>query len=283
LSRFAPPVFAAIAAIAAAVLTGCGPTERGTVYSDAGEDEAEAGSELVAVLAPRGDEPVDATAEPPEDAPPAGDGEAEPPETGNDRAATGSEIELTAAETTEDEEDDGFSGGFSGGFASPGPTTDVPAEPQVENAANDGPRDLKLLVPINSFGPAGNGTKRVSFDDLDLLKVLNAEPVPADVVDEFPQWLSDLDGEKITLRGFMYPTYADPVKAFVLARDNQICCFGRNPKPYDLVKVILAEGEESRYIQNRPFDVVGTFHVDPQRDGDEWLRLYRIDGARVVE
>ncbi|MEM9702467.1 MAG: hypothetical protein AAF907_08490, partial [Planctomycetota bacterium] len=196
----------------------------------------------------------------------------------------------------EDSFDGSFGDGFDGSFASPEPAGadeefvvgDQPgvnkAPPTPVMAESDGEvRELTLLIPTNSFSSAGNGTLRVSFDDLDLLKVLNAEPVPADVVERFPSWLTALDGKRITLRGFMYPTYADPVKSFILARDNQICCFGRNPKPYDLVTVRLAGGESSAYIQNRPFDVVGTFRIDPKRDGDDWLRLYRIDDARVVE
>ncbi|NNJ26330.1 hypothetical protein [Alienimonas chondri] len=277
----------------AALLAGCGPAEVGTAYSDAEPTlPPESGSTVPAALSASA-----ADSKPPSDALPIGDGEP-----ARSQEPT-SEIELAAAEADEDgfdgaiassaEEDDGFAGGFApapatvaadnDGFAGGFAGDDQPGMPEPTVDDSGEPRELKLLIPINSFSPAGDGTLRVSFDDLDLLKVLNAEPVPADVVDYFPDWLRDLDGQKITLRGFMYPTYADPVRAFILARDNQICCFGRNPKSYDLVTVKLAKGEESRYIQNRPFDVVGTFHLDPQRDGEDWLRLYRIDGARIVE
>ena len=195
------------------------------------------------------------------------------------------------------EEDDEFVGGFAAPDAAPVEAADAEddesvggfapappvAPPAVESDEPAEPRELELLVPDKTFPPLATGGVRVSFDDLDLLKVLNAEPVPADVVSHLPDWLADLDGERIRLRGFMYPTYADPVERFVLARDNQICCFGRSPKPYDLVTVVLAEGAESSYIQNRPFDVAGTFRLDPVHDGDGWLRLYRIDDARVIE
>ena len=189
---------------------------------------------------------------------------------------------------SEAEEDEEFMGGFVTPAAAtePDPNAPPPGSPAALAAMSDQPaepRDLRLLLPVRTFQPAGDGAVRVSFDDLDLLKVLNAEPVPADVVEQFPDWLAGLDGKTVRLRGFMYPTYADPVRAFILARDNQICCFGRNPKPYDLVTVKLADGEESRYIQNRPFDVVGTFRIDPRREGEDWLRLYRIDAARVIE
>ena len=189
----------------------------------------------------------------------------------NDEFAGGFLAPAAAAEPAYDDE-------FVGGFAAPAPSADddLAAEP-------GGPRELELLVPTKRFPKDPAGGLRVSFDDLDLLKVLNAEPVPADVVSHFPDWLNGLDGKRVRLRGFMYPTYADPVTRFILARDNQICCFGRSPKPYDLVTVTLAEGEASAYIQNRPFDVAGTFRIDPVHDGESWLRLYRIDDAEVIE
>ena len=245
---------------------GCGPTEVGSAYTAAAEaDVKDVGGETVETPA------QDVLSIEPDAAPPNGDGQP---------GRADGDLPTVEDATAEDEEDE-FLGSFAPPTQSepPSPDDPVPADP----AEPLEPRELELLVPTHTFLPAGDGTLRVTFDDLDLLKVLNAEPVPEDVVDHLPGWLKELDGKRVTLRGFMYPTYADPVKAFILARDNQICCFGRNPKPYDLVTVKLAGGAESRYIQNRPFDVVGTFRLDPQHDGAGWLRLYRIDAARVVE
>lgn len=146
-------------------------------------------------------------------------------------------------------------------------------------------REIRLLIPERSFTVEGPGDAlRVSYDDFDLLKVLNMEPVPPEAVQHFPKWLADLDGRRVRVRGFMYPTFLESgLRAFVLARDNQICCFGRNPKIYDLVEVTLADGETSDYIQGRPFDVVGTFHIRPEADGDELWQLYQIDDAQVID
>lgn len=146
-------------------------------------------------------------------------------------------------------------------------------------------RTIKLLVPDRSFTVEGpKDALRVSYDDFDLLKVLNMEPVPANAVDHFPKWLADLDGKRVRVRGFMYPTFQETdIPGFVLARDNQICCFGRNPKIYDLVEVTLTDGETTDYIQGRPFDVVGTFHIAPEADDGELWQLYQIDDAVVVD
>ena len=83
----------------------------------------------------------------------------------------------------------------------------------------------------------------------------------------------------------MYPTFQETgLKGFVLARDNQICCFGRNPKIYDLIAVNMKSGTTTDYIQNRPFDVVGTFRIglDAVEDGTIF-GLYYIDEAAVIE
>ncbi len=144
------------------------------------------------------------------------------------------------------------------------------------------PREIKLLIKERSFQVVGpDKALRVSYDDFDLLKVLNMDPVPPTAPARMPGWLKQLDGKRIRVRGFMYPTFQDPVEVFVLARDNQICCFGRNPKIYDLVKVALRKGVTSPYIQNRPFDVVGRFHIaNTIQDG---RLLYSIDDAIVVD
>jgi hypothetical protein len=147
-----------------------------------------------------------------------------------------------------------------------------------------GPRKIELLVTQRDFTTEGpEGALRVSFDDLDLLKVLNMEPVPEDAVRHFPGWLKGLDGQRIRLRGFMYPTFESTgITQFVLARDNQICCFGRNPKVYDLVSIDMRPGKTTDYIQNRPFDVVGTFRIDLLAEGGKPLGLYWIEDAVVI-
>ena len=83
-----------------------------------------------------------------------------------------------------------------------------------------------------------------SYDDIDLLKILNMEPVPTDAPKKFPSWLNELDGKRIRIRGFMYPTFeATGLTEFTMARDNGICCFVRQPKIYDIIGIALADGE----------------------------------------
>ena len=117
------------------------------------------------------------------------------------------------------------------GVLEPSITPPVPGQPALANETPAEPREIKLLVKEKKFKAEGpDGALRVSYDDLDLLKILNMEPVPVDAADHFPTWLKDLDGKRIRIRGFMYPPFQETeIPFFVLARDNQICCFGRNP------------------------------------------------------
>jgi hypothetical protein len=159
----------------------------------------------------------------------------------------------------------------------------IPASPTAEPLPG-GPR---LLVPERTFRLDGRPRAlRVTYDDLDLLRILNlGDPLPPDdvVLDLFPDWLTELDGKTIRLRGFMYPSFEQELSRFILTRDTGACCFGPNPKVYYLIGVTLKEGTTVRYIGDRPFDVVGTFHIQPvYRDG-QWYQLYRITDAVVVE
>jgi hypothetical protein len=162
--------------------------------------------------------------------------------------------------------------------------TGVADAPMVENSASSEPRKMELLIPEKQFRKErGTTALRVTYDDVDLLKVLNMEPVPVDAVNHFPGWLKELDGKTIRIRGFMFPTFeATGLTSFTLARDNGICCFVRQPKIYDIIGVVLADGVTTDYIEGRPFDVEGTFHIDPQADEKDLSRLYRIDNAKVL-
>lgn len=157
------------------------------------------------------------------------------------------------------------------------PPAVIPEPPPLE------PREMKLLVPERQL-PMEKGAVRVSFDDLDLLKVLDAEPVPLDVLDHFPKWLSELDGKTIRLKGWMFPPPRETdLPAFLFVRDNQICCFGRRPKVYDKLGVIMKEGATTNYIQGHPFDVIGTLKYKARVINGELDFLYTIVDAQVVD
>jgi len=149
------------------------------------------------------------------------------------------------------------------------------------------PLEIKLLVPHKEFTREGK-TKalRVTFDDLDLLKVCNMEPVPPDVMNYLPDWLKNLNGQKIILRGWMFPSgRQEGISSFMFVRDNGICCFGRDPKVYDKLAVTMHPNMTTSYIAGRPFDVEATLLIEPDIEGPEegmWW-LYHLEDARVID
>ena len=157
--------------------------------------------------------------------------------------------------------------------------------PEIDNSAAKSANKIELLIPEKSFRrERGTDAVRISYDDIDLLKILNMEPVPPNAAEYFPEWLKSLNGKQIRIRGWMYPTFVpEGLTSFTLARDNGICCFQRMPKIYDVIFVKLEEGQSSDYIDQRPFDVEGTFRIDNESDGSELPRLYKIENARVLD
>lgn len=147
------------------------------------------------------------------------------------------------------------------------------------------PREIKLLVKDRKFLVEGpEEAIRVNYDDINLLKVLNMEPVPEDAPKQMPGWMKNLEGKRIRIRGFMSPSFkARGLEAFLMGRDNQVCCFPGNAKVYDLFPVKMRNGVTTDFILNRPFDVVGVFHIKPWCEDGEWIRIYEITDAVIVQ
>ena len=146
------------------------------------------------------------------------------------------------------------------------------------------PGGVRILVPERTLATdPGTGALRASFDDLDLLKVLNMDPVTADAAEKMPQWLKDLNGKQVILRGYMKPDFiAEGLTRFIFVRDTGLCCFGPVPRIYDMVQVKLKEGTTTEYIELRPFDVVGTFRIEMMTLDEEIYGLYFFDDARII-
>jgi hypothetical protein len=161
-------------------------------------------------------------------------------------------------------------------------TTQPVATAAADTAA---PREVKILVKERIFEVEGpEDAIRVSFDDIDLLKVINMEPVTADAPDHMPKWLKDLNGKRIRLRGYMYPAFMETgLTSFLIARDTQTCCFGSTAKLYDRFLVRMRKGVTTNYLLRTPFDVVGVFRIEPVMLDGELFQIYQIDDAIVIE
>jgi hypothetical protein len=117
------------------------------------------------------------------------------------------------------------------------------------------------------------GAQRIHYD---LLQPAADEPVPPEAV--------ALEGKKVFIKGYMYPSKNSVVKEFVLCRDNKECCFGGQPKPTDMILVRMKDpptAEYSTWMRR----VAGTFRVlATQRDAEQGVRhqiVYQLEADHL--
>jgi len=77
-----------------------------------------------------------------------------------------------------------------------------------------------------------------------------------------PQAAFALDNQKVFLKGYMMPPdrTSEGLREFILCRDNGDCCFGGQPKVYDMVQVTMPPNAKAAY-NTYPRKVVGTFRI----------------------
>ena len=70
----------------------------------------------------------------------------------------------------------------------------------------------------------------------------------------------------IFIKGWMYQQLkTSDITEFVLLKDSGECCFGGNPKPYDMIQVNMAEGVTADGYTSMIY-VAGTLTADPSVD-----------------
>ena len=101
------------------------------------------------------------------------------------------------------------------------------------------------------------------------------EPLQKAAAGAIPPEVQELDGKKIYINGYMYPTSElKGIKSFVLCRDNGTCCFGGQPKLVDMVEVKLKDPLTTNYTTSL-HGIGGTLRVKAEdvswRIGDRSL------------
>jgi hypothetical protein len=97
-----------------------------------------------------------------------------------------------------------------------------------------------------------------------------------------PESIESLAGQRIRIRGFILPPpQKRGIRAFVLVRDNQECCFGPGAALYDCILVEMQPGESAEFTI-RPVAVEGTFNIKEMLGPDgKHLAIYHLDGESV--
>ena len=93
--------------------------------------------------------------------------------------------------------------------------------------------------------------------------------------------VAPLIGEKVFLKGFMWQTQrSDGLTEFVFLKDNGECCFGGDPKPFDMMVVHMVEGQTTDAYTGM-VAVAGTLNANVRAAEGE--PVYTVDATMVEE
>ncbi|MBX3443519.1 MAG: DUF3299 domain-containing protein [Planctomyces sp.] len=92
-----------------------------------------------------------------------------------------------------------------------------------------------------------------------------------------------LDGQKVFVKGFMYPVEQQRgLKEFLLVKDSGTCCFGGKPELWDMIGVFMSGQASANYYSGR-VSVTGTFRLNRQYTGrSEMEPVFVLDGYQVT-
>jgi hypothetical protein len=89
------------------------------------------------------------------------------------------------------------------------------------------------------------------------------------------------NGEKIFIKGYMYPTkQIYGLTSFLLVKDMGQCCFGGNPKPCDMILVNMDPNKATNYLSGL-VSVAGVFHCQRATGPANLTPVYTLDGNTV--
>ena len=87
-----------------------------------------------------------------------------------------------------------------------------------------------------------------------------------------------LDGQKLFVKGYMYPTGQEQgLTDFILCRDNGQCCFGGQPKLTDMIKVKMGKGTAT--YSAGMISVAGVFRLRDLSRAGNMEPAYELDAT----
>jgi hypothetical protein len=94
--------------------------------------------------------------------------------------------------------------------------------------------------------------------------------------------LQPLVGQKLFLKGYMYPTQqTTDLPNFLLVEDSGTCCFGGEPKLEDMIGVIMEEGKTANHYAGK-VSVAGELMLNTQYSGQNKLEpIFLMKGHLV--
>lgn len=97
---------------------------------------------------------------------------------------------------------------------------------------------------------------------------------------DFQEDVKLLDGQKVLLKGYMYPEKDTVgIRRFLLVKDSGDCCFGGQPKLTDMVHVVLNKDVSSATLRIGLVSVSGVFHLKDMRRAGNLNPVYEIEAT----
>jgi hypothetical protein len=125
--------------------------------------------------------------------------------------------------------------------------------------------DLSFAVtPPKQVEPEGASVKQPSYGD------------------QIPERVRALDGQRISLRGFMMPTRleGDGVREFIVVTSPMVCCYGATPEVYEFILVKMT-GDPAPMRENMPAHFEGVLRVGDIYEQGYWAGLFALECDRV--
>lgn len=99
-----------------------------------------------------------------------------------------------------------------------------------------------------------------------------------------PERIRAANGKRVGVDGFMIPLEYNgkKVSKFILAMNQNTCCFGGNPQVHEFIIVdVIGSGVPNE--MDIPLRVQGVLHVGVQRSHGKLTGIYQLDAASVKE
>ncbi len=175
--------------------------------------------------------------------------------------------------------------------------------PQVRGSSFGEPtsatRSRKPARPVDAPDAADSGTTRSGYGYLSFRTLSNftypepapgsggstgfqAPPGPED--EKIPAPIRNYHNRDVLVMGYMLPLGRTPegrVSAFLLMRDQSLCCFGATPRVNDFIAVKMEPGTSAPDIQDEPILVSGRLDVGAIVEEGVLLGLYKMTGNLV--
>lgn len=91
--------------------------------------------------------------------------------------------------------------------------------------------------------------------------------------------VEELDGKKVFIKGYMYPTDNQYPTRFLLCRDNGDCCFGGTPSLYDMIWVTMKD-EQPLPFTTWQVKLAGEFRFAPA-EGAAGQVIYQLEADQL--